>query len=70
MCPLCIGTATLLLSGGTSAGGFAALLVSRSARKKHRRVRAARQGIAPVANQAKDGVRRSIGDIMSNSSLD
>jgi hypothetical protein len=27
MCPLCIGTATLLISSGTSAGGLAALVV-------------------------------------------
>ena len=29
MCPLCIGTATLLLSSGTSAGGLGALLFRR-----------------------------------------
>jgi hypothetical protein len=33
MCPLCIGTATLLVSGGTSAGGLAALLVRTRLRK-------------------------------------
>ena len=33
MCPLCIGTAALLLSSGTSAGGLAALVVRRRARK-------------------------------------
>ena len=37
MCPLCIGTATLLISGGTSAGGLAAVLL----RKPFRRRRAA-----------------------------
>lgn len=34
MCPLCIGTATLLVSSGTSAGGLAALLFRRHAGKK------------------------------------
>ena len=34
MCPLCIGTATLLVSGGTSAGGLAAFLFRRRAGKK------------------------------------
>jgi hypothetical protein len=29
MCPLCVGTATLLVSGGGSAGGVAALLLKR-----------------------------------------
>jgi hypothetical protein len=33
MCPLCIGTATLLVSSGTSAGGLAALLLRRRAGK-------------------------------------
>lgn len=33
MCPLCIGTATLLISSGTSAGGFAALLLKVRARR-------------------------------------
>ncbi len=42
MCPLCIGTATLLVSGGTSAGGFAALLVRLRTRKN--------RSIAPAAD--------------------
>ena len=33
MCPLCIGTATLLVSSGTSAGGLATLLFRLRARK-------------------------------------
>jgi hypothetical protein len=33
MCPVCIGTAALLVSSGTSAGGFAALFVRQRARK-------------------------------------
>jgi len=33
MCPLCIGTATLLVSSGASAGGLAALLFRQRARK-------------------------------------
>jgi hypothetical protein len=36
MCPLCIGTATLLVSSGTSAGGLATLLFRRCAVKKRR----------------------------------
>ena len=32
MCPLCIGTTALLVSGGTSAGGLTALLLMRRAR--------------------------------------
>jgi hypothetical protein len=35
MCPLCIGTATLLVSSGTSAGGLATLLF-RLRTRKHR----------------------------------
>lgn len=31
MCPLCIGTAALLVSGGTSAGGLAALFFKQRA---------------------------------------
>jgi hypothetical protein len=34
MCPLCIGTAALLVSSGTSAGGLATLLFRRRAVKK------------------------------------
>lgn len=34
MCPLCFGTATLLLSGGTSAGGLAVMLLSKPFRKR------------------------------------
>jgi hypothetical protein len=33
MCPLCIGTATLLVSSGTSAGGLAALILRRAGKK-------------------------------------
>ena len=33
MCPLCIGTATLLASGATSAGGLTALLFRQRIRK-------------------------------------
>jgi hypothetical protein len=36
MCPLCIGTATLLISSGTSAGGLATFLFRRRAVKKRR----------------------------------
>jgi hypothetical protein len=34
MCPLCIGTAALLASSGTSAGGLGALLLARRARRQ------------------------------------
>ncbi len=34
MCPLCIGTATLLVSGGSSAGGLAALFLKVRGRKR------------------------------------
>jgi hypothetical protein len=34
MCPLCIGTATLLASSGTTAGGLGALLLRRRARRQ------------------------------------
>jgi hypothetical protein len=34
MCPLCIGTATLLVSSGTTAGGLGALLLGRRARRQ------------------------------------
>jgi hypothetical protein len=36
MCPLCIGTATLLVSSGTSAGGLGAFLIGRRARRRGR----------------------------------
>jgi hypothetical protein len=41
MCPLCIGTATLLVSGGTSAGGLTALLL-KPVRSRWRRFTARR----------------------------
>ncbi len=34
MCPLCIGTATLIVSGGASAGGLAAVVLKRLGRKQ------------------------------------
>ena len=34
MCPLCIGTATLLASSTTTAGGLGALLLGRRARRQ------------------------------------
>ena len=34
MCPLCIGTATLIVSGSTSAGGLAAAVLRRLAHTK------------------------------------
>jgi hypothetical protein len=34
MCPLCIGTAALLASSGTSVGGLGALLLGRRARRQ------------------------------------
>jgi len=40
MCPLCIGTATLLVSSATSAGGLAALLLRWRTGKKGRSPRA------------------------------
>ena len=47
MCPVCIGTAALLVSSGTSAGGFAALFVRQRARKN--------ESIAPcAANRGRD----------------
>jgi hypothetical protein len=46
MCPLCIGTATLLVSSGTSAGGLATFLFRRRAVKKRR---------AAVRAAARDG---------------
>ena len=33
MCPLCIGTAALIVSGGTCAGGLAAVVLSRLGRQ-------------------------------------
>lgn len=36
MCPLCIGTAAWLVSGGTSAGGITALVLKRRLRAKRR----------------------------------
>ena len=33
MCPLCIGTATLIVSGGASAGGLAAVVLKRLGRQ-------------------------------------
>jgi hypothetical protein len=52
MCPLCIGTATLLLSGGTSAGGVAALFCRARIRGRirgrvARRSTSGRVGLAP-----------------------
>ncbi len=50
MCPLCIGTATLLVSSGTSAGGIAALLCkARARRRRARRSVAGGVGVAPGA---------------------
>jgi hypothetical protein len=37
MCPLCIGAAALLVSGGTSAGGLTALLLRQRAARKSRK---------------------------------
>jgi hypothetical protein len=34
MCPLCIGTAALLASSGTSAGGLGVILLGRRARRR------------------------------------
>ncbi len=34
MCPLCMGTGALLLSGGTSAGGLGALLLRQRVRRR------------------------------------
>jgi hypothetical protein len=34
MCPLCIGTAALLVSSGTSAGGLGVILLGRRARRR------------------------------------
>ena len=36
MCPLCIGTATLLVASGTSAGGLSAWLLRLRSRKNRR----------------------------------
>ena len=38
MCPVCIGTTALLVSGGTSAGGITALLLMRRARGQGKRL--------------------------------
>lgn len=45
MCPLCLGTAALLASGGTSAGGLAALLLHKPLRR-----RAMRRSLPPRAD--------------------
>jgi len=45
MCPLCIGTATLLVFTGTSAGGFAAFLLRQCSK------RADRHGVPPARAQ-------------------
>lgn len=37
MCPLCVGTATLLVSGTTSAGGIALVLLRKHFPKSHNR---------------------------------
>jgi hypothetical protein len=37
MCPLCLGTATLLISGTTSAGGIALVLLRKHFPKPHTR---------------------------------
>ena len=34
MCPLCIGTAALLATGGTSAGGFVLILLRKPFRRR------------------------------------
>ena len=46
MCPLCIGTATLLVSSGASAGGLGALLLGRRARRRGTNLSALVRGIA------------------------
>ncbi|GEM_PF-4212618 len=40
MCPLCIGAATWILAGGSSAGGVGALIAARTVRQRPRRYRA------------------------------
>jgi hypothetical protein len=44
MCPLCIGTAALIASSGSSAGGLAAVVIKRLARKDPEGVRGAGSG--------------------------
>jgi len=48
MCPLCIGTATLIVSGGTSAGGLATVVLMRLGRKP-------REGVSRVSPAAMRG---------------
>jgi len=54
MCPLCIGTATLIVSGGTSAGGLTTVVLMRLGRKP-------REGVSGVSRAA---MRRSLLRIM------
>lgn len=63
MCPLCIGTATLLVSSGTSAGGLAAALILRwrAGKKGVLAPRADNRGrqAGRLAGSTTDGVRIS-----------
>ncbi len=56
MCPLCLGTAALLASGGTSAGGLAALLLSKPLRKR-RAPQQTPHATASLANSVKKELR-------------
>jgi hypothetical protein len=54
MCPLCLGTATWIISGGSSAGGVAALFLRRAARRDRatRSLDPVRASRAPVSAPA------------------
>jgi hypothetical protein len=52
MCPLCIGTATLLVSGGTSAGGIAAVVLRHLGRQHGQPVRRPAGGDTPSPRTA------------------
>ena len=62
MCPLCIGTATLLVSSGTSAGGLATFLFRRRAVKKRRA--AVRAGVRDGGDGAVPGTRTRVRSAM------
>ena len=53
MCPLCIGTVTLIVSGSTSAGGLAAVLLRRVRRKSRGKSRVLTDGDRPLPSQAR-----------------
>jgi hypothetical protein len=59
MCPLCIGTAAWLVSGGTSASGVAALILRRRALKQPPRA-AADEPVSQASRQPVSTQPRSV----------